>query len=50
MSMIENLENIRVLGIRKFVNNEKVRWACSECGGTICVHKRYFILMENNDK
>jgi hypothetical protein len=41
MSMIENLENIRELGIRRFVGNEKVRWACSECGGTICVHKGY---------
>ena len=41
MSMIENLENIRELGIRSFVRNEKVRWACSECGGTVCVHKGY---------
>jgi hypothetical protein len=39
--MIENLENIKELGIRKFVRNEKVRWSCSECGGTICVHKGY---------
>jgi hypothetical protein len=29
MSMIENLDNIRELGIRKFVKNEKVRWDCS---------------------
>ncbi|RPJ27222.1 MAG: DUF3795 domain-containing protein [Chloroflexi bacterium] len=41
MSMIENLENIRRIGIRKFLANEKVRWACPECGGTICVHNRY---------
>ncbi len=41
MSMIENLENIKELGIRRFVRNEKVRWACPECGGTICVHKGY---------
>ena len=39
MSMIENLENIKKFGIRKFVNNEKIRWACSKCGGTICVHR-----------
>lgn len=38
MSMIENLDTINKLGIRKFVENEKMRWACSECGGTICVH------------
>ena len=36
MSMIENLKNF---GIRKFVAGEKARWACSACGGTICVHK-----------
>ncbi len=41
MSMIENLKNIKNYGIRKFTKNEKVRWACPECGGTICVHKGY---------
>ena len=40
MSMIENLESIKKLGIRKFVKNETARWACSECDGTICVHDR----------
>lgn len=39
MSMIENLENINKLGIREFVKNEKVRWKCSKCGGTINVHR-----------
>ena len=32
MSTIENLENIKKLGIRKFIKNEKIRWACSQCG------------------
>src|SRR6266498_4984233 len=41
MSMIENLESIRSIGVRKFLENEKVRWACPECGGVICVHNRY---------
>src|SRR5689334_14278289 len=41
MSMIENLDNIREFGIRQFLRNEKERWACSECGGTICVHKAF---------
>jgi hypothetical protein len=39
MSMIENLGNIKKSGIRKFVRNEKTRWRCSKCGGTICVHR-----------
>lgn len=38
MSMIENLESIQAIGIRAFVRNEKVRWACPECGGIICTH------------
>ena len=41
MSMIENLENIKKFGIREFVKNEKIRWACSQCGGPICVHRGY---------
>ena len=43
MSMIENLENIKDFGIRKFLKNEDVRWTCPRCGGTICVHKGYCV-------
>jgi hypothetical protein len=39
MSMIENLEFIRASGIRKFVAREKVRWACPQCGQSLCVHR-----------
>ena len=41
MSMIENLENIKKFGINEFLKNEKIRWTCSKCGGTICVHRGY---------
>ncbi|VVB77825.1 Uncharacterised protein [uncultured archaeon] len=41
MSMIENLENIKSSGIRKFVKNEAIKWTCSKCQGIICVHKGY---------
>ena len=41
MSTIENLEQIKKFGVREFIKNEKVRWACSQCGGTICVHRGY---------
>jgi hypothetical protein len=41
MSMIENLDHIKKLGIKNFVAAEKVRWACPECGDVICVHKGY---------
>ncbi len=39
MGMIENLENIRKLGIREFVRKEKSRWKCRNCGGVVCVHR-----------
>ena len=41
MSMIENLINIKKAGIKKFIGDEKVKWTCPECGGTVCVHKGY---------
>lgn len=41
MSMIENLENIKKFGTETFLKNEDLRWICSNCGGTICVHKGY---------
>ncbi len=41
MSTIENLENIKKFGLREFVKNEKIRWACSQCGETINVHRGY---------
>ncbi len=39
MSMIENLESVRIHGIRKFIRTEKQRWNCSKCGGIMCVHR-----------
>jgi hypothetical protein len=50
MSMIENLENIKNKGIQKFVMNEKIRWTCPKCTGTICVHKGYCIKCEKENK
>lgn len=41
MSMIENLHDIEESGIRTFIKNEKIRWACSECDGIICVHRGF---------
>lgn len=39
MSMIENLESIKKNGIEKFASSENKRWACNNCGESICVHK-----------
>lgn len=40
MSMIENLESIRELGLKGFVTREMARWRCPGCGGVICVHRK----------
>jgi hypothetical protein len=39
MSMIENLENIKKNGIRKFIRTEVKRWSCPQCGEILSVHK-----------
>jgi len=41
MSMIENLDAIKSIGLELFVQNEKTRWLCPTCGGMICVHTGY---------
>lgn len=41
MSMIENLESIKGIGLSAFIENEKKRWHCIKCGGVICVHRGY---------
>jgi rubrerythrin len=41
MSMIENLDHINKLGILSFIENEKIKWTCPVCGGTICVHRGF---------
>jgi len=38
MSQIENLENIKKSGIKKFIKNEAARWACQKCDGVVCIH------------
>jgi len=39
MSMIANLESMRTLGLDGFVEKEKTRWRCANCGHSLCVHK-----------
>ena len=38
MSMLDNLEAVREVGIEVFVESEQERWACPACGGLQCVH------------
>ena len=46
MSMLENLRRIETDGLRSFVVQEKVKWACPGCGATICVHKAFCLVCE----
>ena len=39
MSMLENLENIEKLGVKKFVESEKKKWKCPKCKETVSVHR-----------
>ncbi|MCE5271073.1 DUF3795 domain-containing protein [bacterium] len=39
MSMLENLENIRLNGVESFVEKENQRWECPGCGEILSVHK-----------
>jgi hypothetical protein len=38
MSMTENLARIQEAGLQAFVDAEKLRWTCPECGALLCVH------------
>lgn len=33
-----NLSDIRALGMEQFIENERVKWTCKECGGVVSVH------------
>jgi hypothetical protein len=39
MSMLENLQNIKKFGIKKFVKLEQKKWKCPKCKETLCVHR-----------
>jgi hypothetical protein len=41
MSMLENLNFIKTLGLKTFLANESERWKCNTCGGYICVHRGF---------
>jgi hypothetical protein len=39
MSMVDNLREIRDLGVRRFIKNQRGAWTCPECGRLMSVHK-----------
>ena len=38
MSMVENLEQIKEQGMKKFLAKQREKWGCPQCGGVICCH------------
>lgn len=38
VNVLENLEDIRRIGVREFAHREKERWACEQCGDVVCMH------------
>jgi hypothetical protein len=41
MSMIENLELIKKIGLDGFIESENSRWTCPGCGSMLCVHRDF---------
>ncbi len=38
MSMVENLREIKEKGIKKFLENQEMKYECPECGDVVSVH------------
>lgn len=38
-SLIENLKAIKTQGMSLFLQSEKEKWTCKNCGLTLCVHR-----------
>ena len=39
MSMVDNLVRIKEFGIRRFIRDEREKWACPACAEILCVHQ-----------
>ena len=40
VNLIQNGLQIKTLGVETFLDEEKKKWACPQCGGVICMHDR----------
>jgi hypothetical protein len=48
-SLIQNLNEIKELGITQFFGIQKEKWKCSKCGQLICVHKDVCLICGNKN-
>ena len=49
VNLLENLGNIKKIGIENFVQMENDRWFCNKCGGTISIHVGYCLKCNENE-
>jgi len=49
-SPIKNLKTIMDIGLNKFIQTEKEKWKCSECGHLLCVHRDVCLNCGNKNK
>jgi len=40
-SLIENLEDIKAIGMTQFIENENNKWTCTNCGSIISIHREH---------
>lgn len=38
-NLIQNLKDLKLMGVEDYMMRETERWTCRTCGGTLCVHK-----------
>lgn len=41
MSMLENLDSIKKIGLENFLANEETKWTCKNCGHGLSVHRDF---------
>ena len=39
VSVIDNLTQVRTIGVKRFVAAETSRWSCANCGARLCMHE-----------
>ncbi len=48
-SILQNLNQIEVLGIAQFIEHAKEKWLCISCGSLLCVHREACLVCGNKN-
>lgn len=46
VNIFENFRIIKDSGLEEFTRQQKVKYTCPECGGTVCMHRDYCLSCE----